>query len=117
MNPGIEQHIGCDYQGGSNLKWLHKYNFEPDYNNYPYGPQSQTPCLRSLRTIKGTDQPAHQHRLISAFVIQIMECILSKFAKSEFSIFYQVSVADKTGLNLALSEAQKTGFAMLRPNE
>ena len=66
---------------------------------------------------KGADQPAHQHRLISAFVIHLMECILSKFATSEFTIFYQVSVADKTGLNLTLSEAQKTGFAVSRYNE
>ena len=66
---------------------------------------------------KGADQPAHQYRLISAFVIHLMERIISKFATSEFSIFYQVSVADKTGLYLALSKAQKTGFAVSRPNE
>ena len=66
---------------------------------------------------KGADQPAHQHRLISAFVIHLMECILSKFATSEFSIFYQVSVADKTVLNLTLSEAPKTAYVASRPNE
>ena len=66
------------------------------------GLKARHPVFRCLRTNKGADQPAHQHRLINAFVIHLLECILSKFASSEFSIFYQVSVADKTGLNLAL---------------
>ena len=35
---------------------------------------------------KGTDQPAHPRRLISAFVIRLLESIISKLASSEISI-------------------------------
>ena len=34
---------------------------------------------------KGADQPAHPRRLISTFVIQLMESIVSKLATGEFS--------------------------------
>ena len=47
-------------------------------------------CLRRFANSKGTDQPAHQRRLISAFVICVvvfLESIISKLATSEFSIF------------------------------
>ena len=46
---------------------------------------------------KGADQPAHTRSLISAFVIHLLESILSKLATSEVSIFYLVSVAEGTG--------------------
>ena len=36
---------------------------------------------------KGTDQPAHPRSLISAFVIPLLETIISWLAKSEISIF------------------------------
>ena len=36
---------------------------------------------------KCADQPAPPHRLISAFVIQFLEYIISKLATSEISIF------------------------------
>ena len=36
---------------------------------------------------KGTDQPVHQHTLISAFVIHLLETIISGLATSEISIF------------------------------
>ena len=49
---------------------------------------------------KGADQHAHRHRLISAFVIRFLECIISKFAMSEISDFYLVSLAEHAGLNL-----------------
>ena len=35
---------------------------------------------------KGTEQPAHLRRLISAFVIRFMESIISKLATSEISM-------------------------------
>ena len=35
----------------------------------------------------GADQPAHPRRLISAFVILVLESIISKLATSEISIF------------------------------
>ena len=36
---------------------------------------------------KGADQPVHPHRLISAFVIQFSESIISRLATGEISIF------------------------------
>ena len=61
---------------------------------------------------KGTDQPAHPRSLISAFVIRLLEHIISKFATGEVSI---VSVAEETGFSLAMSETLKTGFVALQP--
>ena len=58
---------------------------------------------------KGTDQPKHLHSLISAFVICLLESIISKLAKSEFSIFYLVSVGEQAGLSLTWSETSKKG--------
>ena len=40
-----------------------------------------------LQTKKSADQPAHPRRLISAFVIRLLESIVSKLATSEISIF------------------------------
>ena len=61
---------------------------------------------------KGVDQPAHPRRLISAFVIRVLESIISNLATSKILIFKLVSIAEETGLSLALSELLKTG---LRP--
>ena len=36
---------------------------------------------------KSADQPAHPRSLISAFVIQVLESIISKLATSKFLIF------------------------------
>ena len=41
--------------------------------------------------------------------------MMSKLAKSENSILYLVSVAEKTDLSLVLSETPKIGFLMSRP--
>ena len=54
-------------------------------------------------------------QLISAFVIRLLEIIISKLDTSEISIFLLVSVAEQAGLNLTLSETPKTGFVALRP--
>ena len=40
-----------------------------------------------FETNKGADQPGHPHRLISAFVNQFLESIISKLASREISIF------------------------------
>ena len=53
----------------------------------PYGPWPEKTCLRGFANNKGADQPAHPHRLISAFVIRLLETIISKLATSEISIF------------------------------
>ena len=41
--------------------------------------------------------------------------MICKLATGEISIFYLVSVAEETGLKLALSETPKTGFLATRP--
>ena len=80
-----------------------------------YGPRRDKTCLRGFANNNGADQPAHPRRLISAFVIPLMERIISQLASSEISIFCIVSVAKETGLSLALSETPKTGFVTTRP--
>ena len=61
---------------------------------------------------KGTGKPGHPRSLMSAFVVRLLESIISKPATREISIFYLVhaSVAEETGLNLTLSETLKTGL-------
>ena len=44
---------------------------------------------------KDADQPVHPHRLISAFVISLLESIVSKLPTSEISIVQLVSVAEE----------------------
>ena len=60
---------------------------------------------------KGADLPAHPRSLISAFVICFLESTICKLATGEISIFYLASVAEESGLKLALS----TGFVTSRP--
>ena len=44
-------------------------------------------CLRWVANNKRADQPAYPRSLISAFVIRLLESIISKLATSEISIF------------------------------
>ena len=50
------------------------------------GPRREKTCLRRLANNTGADQPAHARSLISAFVIRLLESIISKLAKNEISI-------------------------------
>ena len=59
-----------------------------------FGPRLDKTCLEGgggggggVANNKGADQPAHTRRLISAFVIRLLEGIISKLASSEISIF------------------------------
>ena len=57
-----------------------------------------------LANTKGADQPVHTHSLITAFVtffIRELERMLSRPDSSKISHFYQVPVAEQTGLSLA----------------
>ena len=63
----------------------------------------------------GADQPAHPRSLISAFVIRYLKSTIFNLATDEISIFQLVSVAEETGLKLALLEIPKTGFLAMRP--
>ena len=67
-------------------------------------------CHRSLQENKGADQLAHLRSLISAFAIHKLNSIVFKLAPSEISLFYLVSVAEKAGFGMILSETLKTGF-------
>ena len=58
---------------------------------------------------KGADQLAHPRSLISAFAIHKLNRIVFKLAPSEISLFYLVSVAEKAGFGMILSETLKTG--------
>ena len=51
------------------------------------GPQREKTCLRGFANNTGADQPAHLHRLISAFVIRFVENIICKLNTGEISIF------------------------------
>ena len=78
------------------------------------GLDARKPVFGGLRTT-GAYQPAHMHSLISAFVIRFLKSIISKLASSKISVFLLVSVAELTGLNLALWETPKIGFVASRP--
>ena len=48
--------------------------------------------------------------MISAFAFHKLNRIVFKLAPSEISLFYLVSVAEKAGFGMILSETLKTGF-------
>ena len=48
-----------------------------------YGPRCEKTCLRGFEYNKVPDQPAHQRSLISAFVIRLLDGIISRLATSE----------------------------------
>ena len=54
---------------------------------YMYVPRCEKTFLQGFANNKSVDQPAHLRRLISAFVIHLLESIISKLATSEISIF------------------------------
>ena len=62
---------------------------------------------------KGADQLAHPRSLVSASAIHKLNLIVFKLAPSEISLFYLVSVAEKAGFGVILSETLKTGFVAL----
>ena len=79
------------------------------------GPSCNKTCLRGFANNKGADQPVHPCSLISAFVIRLLESIISRLATGEVSIFQLVSVGEQNKLNLHLLETPKTGFVATRP--
>ena len=99
---------------------MHPFILRDDSFNYSsysswYGRQCEKTCLRGFANNTGTDQPVHPRSLISAFVIRLLESIICKLATDKISIFKLVSVAEETGLKLALSDTPKTGFLPTRP--
>ena len=59
-------------------------------------------CLQGLQTIKAQTS-------LHVFVTRFLESIIFKVATS-------LSIVEKSGLSLALSETRKTDFVALRPN-
>ena len=51
------------------------------------GSRREKTCLRKVANNKCADQPAHPRSLISAFVIRLLESIISRLATSKISIF------------------------------
>ena len=68
----------------------------------------------SVCNYKISGQPAHSCSLINAFVIRLLGITISRFAKTEISIFWLVSVSEQAGFNLILSETPKTGLVTSR---
>ena len=89
------------------MTWI-KLQYHPEVGGGHIGPEKT--CLQRFANNKGTDQPAHQRSLISAFVIRFLESTIYNLATREIPIFQLVSVDNETGLSLALSETTKTGF-------
>ena len=52
---------------------------------------------------------------LTYFVIRVFKTIIPRLASIAISIFWLVFVAEEAGLNLILSENQKTGFLAARP--
>ena len=61
---------------------------------------------------KGANQPAHPRSLISAFVVRLIDSIISLVSISESASLYPASVAAQAGLSLTWSKTPKTGFLM-----
>ena len=78
------------------------------------GSRREKTGLRRVANNKGADQPAHTLSLISAFVIPLLESIISRLASSKISSFWLVSVVEETGLSLALAESFSGGEAQMK---
>ena len=75
------------------------------YQLPPYDNSSTWEIQFSVFAInKGADQPARPLSLINAFVICLLESIIFILATSEISNLKVVSVAEQTGLGMALSK-------------
>ena len=62
-------------------KW---FNIIPQHLNI--GADERKPVFGGMQTTKAQDQPAHKHRLISAFAIHFLESTISRLVLSEISI-------------------------------
>ena len=53
----------------------------------PFGPRREKILLRGFANNKGADLPAHPRSLISAFVIRLLESVISKLVTSKIAFF------------------------------
>ena len=86
----------------ANEKRASCFNINHIHDFYINKPRHKNTCLGGGGGREGCEQ--YRRSLISAFVICLLENIISRLAKSKISIFLLVAVAEKTGLKLALSE-------------
>ena len=61
--------------------------YEPFFRSIKHVGLAGENLSSGFATNKGADQPAHPHRLISAFVIPFLKSIISKLASCEIFIF------------------------------
>ena len=66
----------------------------------------------SYANIKGADQPAHPHSLISAFAVRCLDNIIPILVISKMLSLYLTSVAEQVSLILPGRTAPTTGFLM-----
>ena len=71
--------IGLETNFGLLFEWPLKTGFTVII---PYGPRREKTCLQRLAKNKSADQHAYPSSLISAFVIHLLECIISRLATS-----------------------------------
>ena len=65
-----------------------------------YEPRHEEIYRMSYANNKGTDQSAHPHSLISAFVVQYLDSIISILATFKTLRHWLASVAEQAGLSL-----------------
>ena len=69
------------------IRWCHSWKKLSKEMVMLIGPRREKTCLRGFANNKSADQPAHPRSLISAFVIRVLESIISRLAMSEISIY------------------------------
>ena len=67
-------------------------------------------CLMSYTNNKGTDQTVHPRSLMSAFVVQCLDSVMSLVSVTKISSLMLASVAEQAGLCLTWSETPKDTF-------
>ena len=60
---------------------------QPSFTNINIRAPMRENLSSGFASNNGTDQPAHQRRLISAFVIHFLESVISKRDTGEISVF------------------------------
>ena len=74
-------------------------------------PGHEKTCLMSYANNKGTDQPAHPHSLISAFVVRCLDSVMSLVSVTKISSHMLASVAEQASLSLTSSETPEDTFS------
>ena len=56
------------------------------YKHHIYGPRREKACLQGLANNREADQPVHQHRLISAFILRFWKVSYPNLLQAEFQL-------------------------------